>query len=350
LTVPDAAPPGVDLDALATWAATALPEVVAPLSGSLIAGGRSNITVRVTDATGSQYVVRRPPLHSVLPTAHDVGREHRVIHALGPTAVPVPRALAMCTDADVLGAPFYVMDFVEGIVLNDVATAIADLDVAGRGRAGESLVDALVALHDVDVDAVGLGDFAKKDDFIARQLRRWHRQWEQTHHRDVVTVDRVHDILAAQIPEQRESRIVHGDFRLGNCIVGPDGELRAVLDWELCTLGDPLADVGYVLATWSRPDDDRAADTNFPSLAPGFAERDDLIARYVDLSGRDLDQIDFYVAFSFWRLACILEGVYVRAVAGAQGGSDVDPAVFRDRVDNCALLAEEHAARLAARS
>jgi aminoglycoside phosphotransferase (APT) family kinase protein len=293
--------------------------------------------------------VRRPPLHSVLATAHDVGREHRIIDALASTPVPVPAALAMCTDVDVIGAPFYVMEFVDGVVLNDAATAEATLDLAARAHAGDSLIDALVALHAVDPDAVGLGDLAKKEDFIARQLHRWHRQFEQSRQRDVPAVDAVHDLLAANIPPQRESRIVHGDFRLGNCIVGDDGTIRAVLDWELCTLGDPLADVGYVLATWARPRDARAADPNAPSVLPGFAERDELVARYSAGSGRAVEDVDFYVAFSFWRLACILEGVYARSRSGAQGDTSVDPEVFGRRVEDNAHLAREHAARFTAR-
>lgn len=341
--------PGVDLDTLASWARDALPEMQSPFTGTVIAGGRSNITARVTGRDGTEYVVRRPPLHSVLPTAHDVGREHRIIHALGPTAVPVPAALARCDDPTVLGAPFYVMRFVEGVVLNDAATADATLDLPARQRAGASLVDALVALHDVDPDAVGLGDLAKKDEFVARQLRRWHRQFEQSRQRDVPAVDRAHDLLAANIPTQRESRIVHGDFRLGNCVVGTDGAIRAVLDWELCTLGDPLADVGYVLATWARPGDERAADLAAPSVLAGFAERDDLLARYAARSGRDVGDVDYFMAFSFWRLACILEGVYARLLSGAQGDTSVDPASFRRRVEDNAELAEAHAARFAAR-
>jgi len=346
--VADGSPPGVDLDALATWAAVGLPQAEPPFTGHRITGGRSNITVQVVDARGVAYVVRRPPLHGVLPTAHDMGREHRIIAALGPTGVPVPDALAMCDDTDVLGAPFYVMGFVEGTVLNDASTAEAALDPDGRDRAGATLIDALVALHAVDPDEVGLGDLAKKDEYVARQLRRWHRQVEQSRQRDLPAVDRVHDLLAAHVPPQREGRIVHGDFRLGNCIVGPDGAVRAVLDWELCTLGDPLADLGYVLATWARPDDDRVPDPTGPTLLPGFAERDTLLARYARASGRAVDAVDFYVAFSLWRLACILEGVYARALARAQGDTGVDPEVFRRRVDDSVALAEEHATRFAA--
>ncbi|HEX5587082.1 MAG TPA: phosphotransferase family protein [Acidimicrobiia bacterium] len=339
-------PPGVDLDAFTAWAGAALPQLQPPFTGTFIAGGRSNITVRITDATGADYVVRRPPLHSVLATAHDVAREHRIISALGPTPVPVPRTLAVCDDVDVLGAPFYVMEYVDGIVLNTAEVAVAELNVDARAAAGPSLVDAQVALHAVDPDAVGLGTLAKKEDFIARQLHRWSGQWAQTKQREVPAVDRVHRILSENIPEQRESRIVHGDFRLGNCIVDTDGHVRAVLDWELCTLGDPLADVGYMLASWPRPDDTHSWDLENPTTAPGFVEHADLIERYAAESGRDLGDIDFYVAFSYWRLACILEGVYARSLGGAQGESDVDPEEFRIRVDNCAALADERAAGL----
>jgi aminoglycoside phosphotransferase (APT) family kinase protein len=338
-------PPGVDLEALARWAESECPELHPPFTGTFITGGRSNITVRIADASGTDYVVRRPPLHSVLATAHDVAREHRIIDALVPTPLPVPRTVALCTDADVLGAPFYVMEYVHGHALNDVKAAM-ELDESARGAAGLSLVDAHVALHAVDPDDVGLGTLAKKEDFIARQLRRWSGQWEQTHQRDVPAMERVHQILAANIPEQRESRIVHGDFRLGNCIVGDDGQVSAVLDWELCTLGDPLADVGYMLATWPRPSDAHSWDLENPTTAPGFVERADLVERYAHESGRDLGDIDYYVAFSYWRLACILEGVYARSLGGAQGESDVDPDEFRVRVDNCVAAADERAATL----
>ena len=280
----------------------------------------------------------------MLPTAHDMGREHRIIAALGPTAVPVPDALAYCDDVDVIGAPFYVMSYVEGIVLHDDATAVAELDGAARAHSGESLVDALVALHAVDVDAVGLGDLARRDELVARQLKRWHAQFEASKTRDVPAVDRVHELLAARIPPQTESTVVHGDFRLGNCIVDHTGDVRAVLDWEICTLGDPRADVGYVLATWAEPGDPLRADDHNPTLVPGFTTRDVLLARYADRSGRDVTAIPYFVAFSFWRLACILEGVLARHLSGARGGgADVDLDYFRRRVESCAQLAEEYA-------
>ena len=341
-------PTGVDVDRLAAWATHALPRFRPPFRAEVIAGGRSNITVRCTDADGRPFVIRRPPLHGVLPTAHDMGREHRIISALGPTPVPVPEALAYCADPEVLGAPFYAMSYVDGVVLNDNATAEATLDLAARATAGESLVDSLVALHTVDVDAVGLGDLARRDELVRRQLKRWFAQVQTGGARELPTVARVHDRLAERIPTQRESTIVHGDFRLGNTVVDRHGSVLAVLDWEICTLGDPMADVGYLLATWTEPGDDLSWDPHMPSVAPGFASRAEMLARYADRSGRDVSEIDYFVAFSFWRLACILEGVYSRMLQGARGerAGDTDAEVMRDRVDACAALAERHAAKL----
>ncbi len=344
--MPGGASTGIDPAAFAGWAAHALPQFRAPFSAEVIVGGQSNITARMTDADGREFVLRRPPLHGVLPTAHDMGREHRIIHALGPTPVPVPDALAFCADADVIGAPFYVMSYVAGIVLNDIDTVEARLDESARAHAGQSLVDALVELHAVDVDAVGLGDLARRDELVRRQLKRWHAQFEASKTRELPVVDRVHDTLAAHIPEQTESTVVHGDFRLGNCIVDAKGEILAVLDWEICTLGDPRADVGYVLATWAEPGDPLRADDHNPTLAPGFTKREALLERYAAQSGRDVDDIPYFVAFSFWRLACILEGVLARIISGARGDTDVDVDYFRRRVESCALLAEEYASGL----
>jgi aminoglycoside phosphotransferase (APT) family kinase protein len=340
------APAGIDLDGLGPWFARHVPQFRPPFTAEQIVGGRSNITVRLTDADGRDCIIRRPPLHSVLATAHDVGREYRIIHALGPTDVPVPEALGNCVDDSVTGAPFYVMEYVEGIVLNDIGTAMHTLDEQARRHASESVVDAHVALHAVDVDAVGLGDLAKKDDYIGRQLRRWHRQYEQTQTNDLPGIEQVYEFLSERIPEQRESTIVHGDLRLGNCIIDEHGTVLAVLDWELCTLGDPLADIGYLLATSPEPDDDTISDNFSPTIAPGFATRDEVAARYERESGRDLSQIEYYIAFSHWKLACILQGVMVRAEGGAQGEAAGDLAPLRHRIEMCVLLAERHAARL----
>jgi aminoglycoside phosphotransferase (APT) family kinase protein len=339
-------PAGVDLDALAAWSSSTLPQFMPPFSGSVIAGGRSNITVQIVDARGSAFVLRRPPLHGVLPTAHDMGREYRVIQALGPTPVPVPEAFGYCEDPEVIGAPFYVMSYVEGTVLANTDDALSTSEAA-RYTSGTSLIDALVALHAVDVDEVGLGGFARREDFVKRQLKRWHGQFHSSRTRDVPAVDRVHDVLSRRVPDQREATIVHGDFRLGNCIIDEAGMIQAVLDWEICTLGDPRADLGYVLATWAEPDDTLRSDPENPTLAPGFTTRDALLERYAEESGRDTSAVDYFIAFSFWRLGCILEGVISRMIQGARGTDEQDEVEqFLARADACLALAEGYAARL----
>ncbi len=324
-------PPGIDVPAVTAWL-TENVGLAAPLTFDLISGGRSNLTYAVSDAAGRKVVLRRPPVSHVLSTAHDMSREFRVISALRDTPVPVPRALAFCADESVTGRPFYVMDFVDGHVLRGVADTEAALGPAERRTAGENLVDVLAGIHQVDVDTVGLGDFARRDGYIERQLRRWHGQFIQSQqqaqdvgvYRPVPVVDEVHALLAGQVPAQLGTAIVHGDYRLDNTIVSAAGVVQAVLDWELCTLGDPLADVGTLLAYWAEDQVGRPAGfAALPQTAatglPGFPSRAEVAARYAATSGRDLSGIGFYVAFAYWKLACILEGVFVRYAAGAQG-------------------------------
>ena len=294
-----------------------------PYSFELIAGGRSNLTFRVSDAADHVYALRRPPLSHVLPTAHDMAREYRVITALGPTAVPVPLTYGLCADLDVNGAPFYVMEFVDGNILRDAQSAQERLDDKGRRRAGISLAETLAALHAVNVDEVGLGDFAKRESYIERQLRRWYEQFRNSliEGLDTATiVSSVHDRLAARIPPQIGAAIVHGDYRLDNTVLDADGNVRAVLDWEICTLGDPLADVGLLMVYWTEPGDEAALMGLTPTTAPGFASRDALRDAYADESGRDLEDLDYYMAFGYWKLACIVQGVYARYAGGAAAG------------------------------
>src|SRR5664280_2219431 len=248
---------GIDAPAVSAWIASTVPGAIPPFSFELIAGGRSNLTYRVVDGANRSMALRRPPVSHVLPTAHDMKREHTVISALGRTDVPVPRTLGLCVDDSVNGAPFYVMSFVEGHILRDEGAA-AELSEAGRARAGDSLVDTLAVLHSVDVDAIGLGDFARRDGYIARQLKRWHGQFTQSTvdgQPGPAIVDRVHELLAAQIPEQQGVAIVHGDYRLDNTVLDDEGNVLAILDWEICTLGDPLADLGLLLVYWAEPED-----------------------------------------------------------------------------------------------
>ncbi len=338
-------PEGIDAGAVTAWFETHAPGVTPPLSFSLIAGGRSNFTYAVDDSAGQRFVLRRPPLGPLLPSAHDMGREHRIITAMDGSPVPVPPVVGLCTDESVTGAPFYVMRFVDGVILRD-PDVVEPVPEAVRWAASESLVDVLADLHSVDPDDVGLGDLGRRDGYVERTLRRWRSQWEKSKSREIPLIEEVADRLGADIPAAGPARIVHGDYRLDNTIVGPeDGTVRAVLDWELCTLGDPLADLGQLLMYWAEPDDDFSALFWAPTRAPGFPGRKDVTARYAARSGRDLSELDFYVALAFWKGACILEGVYVRYASGVYGTADDSWRSFESIIPRMAEAADEHARR-----
>lgn len=309
---------------LADWFRGAVPGVAdGPLEVARISGGHSNLTYRITDAAGSTWALRRPPTGMVLATAHDMGREWRFLTALAETSVPVATPVALCTDASVIGAEFYVMGFVDGDVLGDEASGHR-LAPAARHDAGLAAIEVLAALHAVDPEAVGLGDLHRSGSYLERQLRRWHRQVHASAVEDLDVVDAVHERLvarAAALPPS-EVRIAHGDFRLGNLAVDAAGRVRAVFDWELATLGDPLADLGWLLASWGRPGDEVPPTILGPSLVDGYAERAELVDRYAQRSGRDLSDLDFYVAFARWRSACIGAGVYSRYAGGVMGAGE----------------------------
>ena len=320
-----------------------------PLSFDLVAGGRSNLTFVVTDGGGQRYVLRRPPTSHVLPSAHDMGREHRIISALGPTPVPVPPALGYCDDEAVNGRPFYVMGYVDGHVLRDAGIVEKTLSVDQRRTAGEDLIDVLVALHKVDVDAVGLGDLARREGYIERQLKRWYGQFQQsaaTQQRTVPIIDEMHDYLASRVPDQGTAGIVHGDYRLDNTMFSSDGRVLAVLDWEICTLGDPMADLGLLMVYWAEPGDANAPLGVTPTTVPGFPTRAGMAERYAERSGRDISHLDFFIAFGYWKLACILEGVYARYVGGAMGGDRSGFEGFAQQVELLGGMAREAAAKL----
>lgn len=323
---------GIDEARVTTWLTERIERIRPPLTFALIAGGHSNLTYAVTDADGARWVLRRPPLGHVIESAHDVAREHRIISALAPTDVPVAPAVGVCTDTDVNGAPFYVMEFVDGIVLND-ADAARKLTEAERGALGDEVIDVLVRLHAIEPDDVGLGDLGRREAYLERQLRRWTRQWESTKTRDIPAMEECCRLLGERMPEQIGSGIVHGDYRVGNMLVAK-GRVLAVLDWELCTLGDPLADLGYLL-NWSvQPGetDARQAD-QAPTAVGGFPTREHMLERYERATGRDVSRIDYYRAFSHWRLAAIGEGVYKRYLVGAMGDQgEQDLTEFADSV------------------
>lgn len=322
---------GIDEPRVTMWLEANVDGVSGPFEFSFISGGRSNLTFAVTDATGRRLVLRRPPISHVLATAHDMGREHRIISALAPTDVPVPNAVGFCEDVEVNGAPFYVMDFVDGLVVRTPDLAEQHLGEAQRRIAGDDLVDVLVAIHAVDPASVGLGDLGRPEGYIERQLKRWYRQFQGSQEqataagagRPAPVVHEVHELLSSRVPQQKEVTIAHGDYRLDNTVVGFDGRIAAVLDWELCTLGDPLADLGTLMVYYPDSTDVRPGRPVATTSLPGFPTRDELTARYADKSGRDLADLDYYTAFGHWRLACIIEGVYARYAAGAMGADGV---------------------------
>jgi aminoglycoside phosphotransferase (APT) family kinase protein len=270
-----------------------------------------------------------------------MAREHRIISALQDTEVPVPPIAGLCEDESVNGAPFYVMDFVEGPILRSRKEAEGSFDVAERGPIGERVVDTLVSIHALDPDRVGLGELGKKQDYVARQLHRWQGQWEKSKTRELAAIDAVHERLSARIPAQGPATIVHGDYRLDNMILSPSGEVAAVVDWELCTLGDPLADVGLLMVYWPERGEETIALGQPANLAPGFPSREELRDRYAERSGRDLADLDFFVALGYWKLAIILEGVYARYAAGAYGKADEGIQQFARLVERLAEAADE---------
>ena len=339
---------GLDIAKVGAWLEGNVDGAVGPFTAELIGGGRSNLTYAVTGAGGRRIVVRRPPLGHVLATAHDMVREHRIVAAIGATPVPVPGALGLCTDEAVNGAPFYVMEFVDGEVLDSPEKGW-QLDPALRATASHHLIDVLADLHAVDIDDVGLGDLARRHGYIERQLKRWTSQWANSKTRELPAIDEVADRLASRVPPEHEVVVAHGDYRFGNCLTElTTGRIAAVLDWELCTLGDPLADVGYLAIYWTDPGSPGRR-LNDPSGAPGFPAYADLLERYAARTGRDVSSIDFYVAFASWRLAVISEGVYARYLHGAMGAQGIGPdelAGIKQGTDQLAAAALEAATRL----
>ena len=326
-------PPGLPLEPLRAFLAEHAPGLLAgPLTARLIAGGKSNLTYVVADGN-REVIVRRPPLGHVLATAHDMVREHRVISALHETDVPVPETHAVCPGDEVIGAPFYVMELVEGTPYR----LAAELEALGPERTRaicERMVDTLVALHAVDPEDVGLGDFGRPQGFLERQVRRWKQQLDGSRSREVAGIDELHAWLAANVPPESPPAIVHGDFRLDNLLVDANDQVTAVLDWEMATLGDPLTDVGLLQVYQALSGMGGGAGVSDVALAPGWLGPEEILDRYAAGSGRDLGRLSFHRGLAYFKLAVILEGIHYRYTQGqtvgegfASIGAAVEPLV-----------------------
>jgi aminoglycoside phosphotransferase (APT) family kinase protein len=333
---------GIDSARVTAWLADHVPLLEAPLRFIRVGEGQSNLTYRVEDDAGRTLVLRRPPLGEILASAHDVAREFRILSCLAPAGAPVPRTYALCDDPAVTGAPFYVMEHVDGVILTDVKTA-EQLDPDVRAAAARSVASTLADLHAVDVDAVGLADFRRPESLISRQLRRWTRQWEASKTRELPAVDEVARRLTSRMPDERETVLLHGDYHLQNFVLAPDGGVRAVLDWELCTVGDPMADVGQMVAYWNEQGEaGKHADALFrePVTAlPGFPSGHELAALYGRASGRDPADLGYWIAFAYWKIAIIVQGVYRRWLNDPANGSDAG--TLEPAVDRLAALAQD---------
>ena len=351
-------PAGYDTARVEAWIAKHIPILSTPLRWTKLEGGHSNLTylletqleAQSADGHGGQRaVIRRPPQGELLPKAHDMGREWALISALAGSAVPVAPALGFCADATVTGANFYVMGHVAGQAMYSAADARRWLPEALRPVLAESFISVLAELHAIDPDAVGLGDLGKKDEYIARQLKTWYRSWNASIEGAGFDDPRAHALqryFLDHVPPQGPARIVHGDYGLHNTLVGADGRIAAVLDWEISTLGDPLADLGYALNQWAQADDPPGVRGDPPTRLPGFPARQFLIDRYAERTGRDVSRLDFYTGFNRWKSAAIGHGVYARYLEGKKSSQGVDLDAMKRSITWALGLAEAAVERL----
>jgi len=334
------APPGIDVARVTAWLQERLPELEEPVTYSRIGEGQSNLTFRVDGGKGRRLVLRRPPLGDILASAHDVVREHRILSALHPAGFPVPRTIGVCEDSAVTGAPFYAMEHVDGVVLSRAGDG-EQLGPQARAAAAHDIAGKLAQLHALDLDDIGLGEFRRPGSMISRQLRRWRRQWDASKTRDLAAIAEVADWLDTRMPEERETVLLHGDWHLHNFILGDDGTVRAVVDWELCTTGDPLADVGQMVAYWTELRSPEGFFREPVAALEGFPDAWTLAEDYARAAGRDLELLGYWVAFAYWKIAIIVEGVYRRWLNDPQNGSGAGS--LAPAVDRLAALAREAA-------
>jgi aminoglycoside phosphotransferase (APT) family kinase protein len=338
---------GLNLPATKAWLANHVDGADAELTFELVAAGGSNLTYIVERGDGQRWALRRPPERARIATAHEMSREWKILaalHAHPESGIPVPEAVAYCDDPEINGAEFYVMGFAEGLILRGPEDA-KTLDNAQCRIAAESLIDVQIAMARLDADAVGLGDLGRKEAYVERQLARWLRQFEAAKGRKLPMIYELHEQLLKNVPTQQACGLVHGDYRFDNTVLGPDCRILAVLDWELCTLGDPVADFCWSVLYWTNPDEDTDFGSPSPTRHPAFPRREEAIELYADRSGFDLSGLAYYRAFSWWKMACLLEGVAARLRAGAGGGAGAASGIDNvySRVDSMLELAVEAA-------
>jgi len=312
-------------------------------------GGHSNLTYKLTDVDGKEAVIRRPPQGKLLPKAHDMSREWALISALNPTPVPVPAALGFCESPEITGAWFYVMGCVDGRPLYNNEETLEWVPENKRNTMAYSFVDVLADLHNLDVIEIGLGDLGKHDSYVGRQLKTWYRSWTSSIEGAQMDDPRAHELqqfFLDNLPEQRKVHVVHGDYGLHNCLIGPNSTVAAVVDWEISTLGDPLADLAYALNSFPDPEDEVPIAPDAATNVTGMPTRSDLIQRYAKRTGRDISNIDYYYGFNRWKSACIVHGVYARYMLGNKSSEGVDLEHMRTRIEAALTLAAQAVNRI----
>ncbi len=309
----------LDLEKLAAYLAERVEGAEGPLEVKQFPGGHSNLTYLLRFGS-RELVLRRPPLGPVAPKAHDMGREYRVLSALWKVFPPAPRAYHLCEDASILGAPFYVMERRQGVVVRrELPPELRGSEESCR-KLCEELVDTLAELHAIDYREVGLESLGKPEGFVERQVHGWGERWQRAKTREIKEIEDLERWLAARIPKSREATILHNDYKLDNVMyaAGDPSEIVAIFDWEMATLGDPLVDLGTLLGYWVHADDPGVftASLAAPTNLPGFLRREELVERYAKKTGRDLSAIAFYHVFAYYKTAVVLEQIYVRYVRG----------------------------------
>ncbi|MGB1341379.1 MAG: phosphotransferase family protein [Pseudomonadales bacterium] len=340
----EASPEGYQVNAVEDWVRQNVPELTPPFDWIRLEGGHSNLTYQINDQNGHSAVIRRPPQGELLPKAHDMSREWALIKALSTTNVPVPKPYGFCEDPEISGAWFYIMGLIDGKPLYNSDDTRALVPESQRETLAHSFFDALADLHQVDPDAVGLGELGKRDSYVGRQIKTWYRSWTSSVSGANFDDERAHTLQAyflEHLPDQGPIRVVHGDYGLHNCLFGADCTVAAIVDWEISTLGDPLADLAYALNPWPDPSDAREIAPESPTSLKGFPPRSALADRYAKRTGRDLSNLPYYIAFNRWKSACIVHGVYARYMEGKKSTEGVDLESLRTRIDLSLTLAEE---------